>query len=164
MKTLIIIRHAKSSWNEPGLPDHDRPLNDRGLQDASLMGAVLRGWDLPPTRVISSSAVRALTTAELVLQEIGWGVDEIQVEEDLYHASAGGTLDIILSQEDMLEGLMLFGHNPGMTDLVNRLSGADLTKLPTAGVFIAEYDVPRWQDLGPSRLGEYNLEFPKSYR
>ena len=164
MKTLMIIRHAKSSWNEPGLPDHDRPLNDRGLQDASLMGAVLRDWDLPPTRVISSSAVRALTTAELVLQEIGWGVDEIQVEEDLYHASAGGTLDIILSQEDRLESLMLFGHNPGMTDLVNRLSDADLTKLPTAGLFIAQYDVPRWQDLGPSRLGEYNLEFPKSYR
>lgn len=164
MKTLMIIRHAKSSWNEPGLPDHDRPLNDRGLQDASLMGAVLRDWDLPPTRVISSSAVRALTTAELVLQEIGWGVDEIQVEEDLYHASAGGTLDIILSQEDRLESLMLFGHNPGMTDLVNRLSDADLTKLPTAGLFIAQYDVPRWQDLGPSRLGEYNLEIPKSYR
>ena len=122
MKTLVIVHHAKSSWKDLSLSDHQRPLNKRGKRDAPLMGARLAQWGLPVDRVISSSAVRALTTAEIITQEMGLPWDEIQVEDGLYHASEDEMLDLIWEQDDHIEGLMLFGHNPGMTYLVNDLS------------------------------------------
>ena len=102
MKTLVIVRHAKSSWDNPGLPDHERSLSKRGLRDAPRMGARLADWGPPVDRVISSSAVRALTTAELITQEMGLPWDEIVVDEALYHATMEDMLDIIQDQEDYL--------------------------------------------------------------
>jgi len=141
MKTLVIIRHAKSSWDNRELSDHDRPLNRRGLRDAPVMGARLTEWGPPVDRVISSSAVRALTTAELITQEMGLPWDEIVIDEALYHASEEDLLEIIQEQEDYLDGLMMFGHNPGMTCLVNDLSELDLDNLPTCGVVTLQFDI-----------------------
>lgn len=161
MKTVVIVRHGKSSWEDPFLSDHQRPLAKRGLKDAPKMGARLADWGPPVDRVISSSAVRALTTAELVTQEMGLPWDEIQVDDALYHATESEMLELIQDQEDYLDGLMLFGHNPGMTYLVNDLSDLDLDNLPTCGVVILQFEVESWSEIGDVLASSANLDFPK---
>lgn len=128
------------------------------------MGARLADWGPPIDRVISSSAVRALATAELVTQELGLPWDEIQIEEDLYHASEYEILDLIQEQEDYLDGLMLFGHNPGLTYLVNDLSDLDLDNLPTCGVVVLQFEVERWSEVGETLAARAEIDFPKNHR
>jgi len=164
MKTLVIVRHAKSSWDNPGLSDHDRPLNKRGLRDAPVMGARLAQWGPPVDRVISSSASRALATAEMVTQEMGLPWDEIHIEDTLYHATEEEVLDLIWEQEDYIDGLMVFGHNPGMTCLVNDLSDIDLGNLPTCGVVILQFDVESWTQIGEEIASKADFDFPKRNR
>jgi phosphohistidine phosphatase len=164
MKTIVIVRHAKSSWEDPFVSDHERPLTKRGMKDAPLMGARLAEWGPPIDRVISSSAVRALTTAELVTHELGLPWDEIQIEEDLYHATEYEVLDLIQEQEDYLDGLMLFGHNPGLTYLVNGLSDLDLDNLPTCGVVVMQFDVESWVEVGDTQASTAMVDFPKNHR
>lgn len=164
MKTLVIVRHGKSSWDDPSLSDHQRPLAKRGLRDGPIMGARLMDWGPPVDKVISSSAVRALATAELVTQEMGLPWDEIQVEDDLYHASETEMLELIQEQENYLDGLMLFGHNPGMTYLVNDLSNLDLDNLPTCGVVILQFDVESWTEIGDVQASCAEFDFPKNVR
>ena len=164
MKTLVIVRHAKSSWDNPGLSDHDRPLNKRGLRDAPVMGARLARWGPPVDRVMSSSAVRALATAEMVTQEMGLPWDEIQIEDELYHATEEEMLDIIREQDEYIDGLMIFGHNPGMTYLVNDLSDIDLGNLPTCGVVILQFDVESWTQIGDGIASKADFDFPKRNR
>lgn len=161
MKTLVIVRHAKSSWDDPGLSDHERPLNKRGLRDAPVMGARLAEWGPPVDRVISSSAARALATAELITQEMGLPWDEILISDDLYHAGEEEMLELIQEQEDAIDGLMLFGHNPGMTALVNDLSDLNLTNLPTCGVVILQFDVTSWEEVGEAEAVTAEVDFPR---
>lgn len=164
MKTLVIVRHAKSSWDNPGLSDHQRPLSKRGLKDAPMMGARLAEWGPPVDRVISSSATRAFSTAELVTQEMGLPWDEIQIEDALYHATEEDMIDLINEQDDYLDGLMLFGHNPGMTYLVNDLSDLDLDNLPTCGVAVLQFDVNSWSEIGDGIAITAEVDFPKKDR
>ena len=164
MKTLVIVRHAKSSWEDPYLSDHQRPLAKRGLRDAPVMGARLAEWGPPVDRVISSSAVRALSTAELVTQEMGLPWDEIQIEDALYHATEEEMIDLINEQEDYLDGLMLFGHNPGMTYLVNDLSDLDLDNLPTCGVVVLQFDIESWSEIGQVGAVSAEYDIPKNHR
>lgn len=161
MKTLVIIRHGKSSWDNPGLSDHQRPLSKRGLKDAPLMGARLAKSGPPVDRVISSSATRALTTAELIIHEMGLPWDEIQIEDTLYHATEEDLIDLINEQDDYLDGLMLFGHNPGMTYLVNDLSDLDLDNLPTCGVAVLQFDVNSWSEIGDGIAFAAEFDYPK---
>ena len=164
MKTLVIVRHAKSSWDNSGLSDHQRPLSKRGLKDAPIMGARLAEWGPPVDRVISSSATRALTTAELITHEMGLPWDEIQIEDALYHATEEDMIDLINEQDDYLDGLMLFGHNPGMTYLVNYLSDLDLDNLPTCGVAMLQFDVISWSEIGDEIVTTADFDFPKKDR
>jgi phosphohistidine phosphatase len=164
MKTLVIVRHGKSSWDDPSLSDHQRSLSKRGLKDAPLMGSLLAEWGPPVDRVYSSSAVRALTTAEMVLREMGLPWDEIQIEDDLYHATEYEMLDLIQEQDDYLDGLMLFGHNPGMTYLVNDLSNLGLDNLPTCGVAILQFEVASWSEIGEVQASNAQVDFPKNHR
>lgn len=161
VKTLIIVRHGKSSWDDPFLSDHQRPLAKRGLRDAPKMGARLAAWGPPVDRVISSSAVRAFATAELVTAEMGLPWDEIVQEDALYHASETEMLELIQEQEDYLDGVMLFGHNPGMTYLVNDLSDLDLENLPTCGVAILQFDVESWTEIGDTPASNAEFDYPK---
>lgn len=128
------------------------------------MGARLSEWGPPVDRVISSSAVRALTTAELITQEMGLPWDEIQVDEDLYHATEYEMLDLIREQDDYLDGVMLFGHNPGMTYLVNDLSDLDLDNLPTCGVVILQFNVESWSEIGEELASSAEVDYPKNHR
>jgi phosphohistidine phosphatase len=128
------------------------------------MGARLAQWGPPVDRVISSSAVRALATAEIITQEMGLPWDEIQIEDGLYHASEEDMLDLIRDQDDHIDGLMLFGHNPGMTYLVNDLSDLDLDNLPTCGVVVLQFDVYSWSEVGDHAAVKAEIDFPKIHR
>lgn len=125
------------------------------------MGARLADWGPPIDRVLSSSALRALATAELVTGEMGLPWDEIQVEDGLYHATETELLELICEQEDYLDGLMLFGHNPGMTYLVNDISDLDLDNLPTCGVAILQFNVESWSEIGDVLASRADFDYPK---
>lgn len=161
MKTLILFRHAKSSWKDRSLPDPMRPLNKRGRRDAPVMGRRLadRGTDVE--LMISSPAVRALATAEALAEELGYPWDEIVTDERLYHADAGELLEVIEEQDPWVDHLMLVGHNPGLTALANYLSRADLENVPTSGVVKLTYDVQTWSDVAAVEPQAVLFDYPK---
>ncbi len=145
MKTLLVLRHAKSSWDDPGLRDHDRPLNPRGARDAPRMGKLIVEEDLVPDRILSSTAVRALSTAELAASEFDRGV-EIESTRDLYLASPHTYLEVLAELAGDAERVMVVGHNPGITALVTLLSGV-CEEMPTAALAAIELDIERWEEL-----------------
>lgn len=155
MKRLGLLRHAKSSWDNPGLSDFERPLNKRGQRDAPRMGTLLSERKVNPQRIISSTAVRARTTAELAAREMDFDVAAIQLSDDLYHAGAGTMLDVLAELGGDKECVILVGHNPGITSLANHIAAdARIDNLPTAGFFFVEADIDDWRDLqhNPGRL------------
>ena len=164
MKTLILIRHAKSSWKTPGLPDRLRTLNKRGRQDAPVMGERLANRGVEVDRVISSPATRALATAEFVTEEIGFPWDDVIVDERLYHAAAFDLLRVIQDLEDHLDCVMCFGHNPGLTDLVNHLSPYYIANVPTCGVVELRFDVDTWALVGEVVPAKVDFDYPKKGR
>jgi phosphohistidine phosphatase len=129
MKTLYLVRHAKSSRDDPSLPDRDRPLDDRGMQDAPNMGKRLRKRGVKPDLLLSSPALRALTTAQLIAEEVGYKRKDIAVDDRLYASSADDLLAVIRALDKKLSRVMLFGHNPEFTDLAHRLS-SDIIDMP----------------------------------
>jgi phosphohistidine phosphatase len=155
MRELHLLRHAKSAWDRPGLPDRERPLNKRGRRDAPRMGAALSSL-LAPTAIAVSPAQRARLTLEGLC--VGWpALADCRhvVEEDLYTFSSDDLLDWLVSRDDSQHSLFLIGHNPALTDLVNTLAdGAYLENLPTAGYARLSLDIPSWAGITPccSRL------------
>ena len=123
MKTLFLVCHAKSSRDDPSLPDRERPLDERGLRDAPAMGKRLAERKIKPDLLVSSPAVRALTTAHLIADELGYARDDIAIDDRLYASSADGLLAVVRVLDNKLGSVMLFGHNPEFTDLAQRLSG-----------------------------------------
>jgi len=141
LKKVIIVRHAKSSWTDFSLSDFERPLDNRGHHDALPMAARLKNAGHIPQRIITSSAVRAKTTAQYFSDVFG-----IQVEEsrDLYHGQADDYLDIIKSLDEKIECIALFGHNPGITFLANLIHMGCTDNIPTCGIVIAEVKSRLW--------------------
>ncbi len=148
MKTLLVLRHAKSSWSEPALDDHERPLNARGRRDAPRMGALVRELGLMPDVVISSDAVRARLTAEAVV-ESARHPGEILLEPRLYLASPPDILSLLQAVAEPAETVMIVGHNPGLEELVAHLTGKRLD-LPTAALAQLALPIDRWRDLTAS--------------
>ena len=144
MKTLTIVRHAKSSWDHPGLSDRDRPLNKRGKRDAPVMGARIKEHGIRPSLIVSSPAKRAWTTARIIAAEIAYPIEFLQRERDLYLASVDDILDVIAGQDEGFNNLMIVGHNPGFTEFANFLSPGLTNNLPTAGVVAVEIDRDDW--------------------
>ncbi|MBP6701242.1 MAG: histidine phosphatase family protein [Halioglobus sp.] len=157
MKTLHLLRHAKSSWDEPGLSDRERGLNKRGERDAPLMGAAL-AERLQPMPVHASPARRAQLTLEGLCD--GWpGLAAAQhcTEEELYTFSAEDLFAWLRRQDDRHDALFVLGHNPALTDLANALAADDgLANLPTAGYLELSLQIDRWRDL---RQGCATIEF-----
>lgn len=145
MKTLLLMRHAKSSWKDDALPDHDRPLNKRGKHDAPKMGKLLREQDLVPDLILCSTAVRATQTAKAVLDECG-GDAEIHRHPEIYDGGEDDVLEILRALPDEVERVLLIGHNPGLEVLVEMLS-AESAAMPTAAVAHIELDIAHWQKL-----------------
>jgi phosphohistidine phosphatase len=145
MKTLLILRHAKSSWKNPNLSDHERPLNKRGKNDAPRMGQLLAREGLVPDLIISSSAVRAKATAEFVALACDYQ-SEIQYTRDLYHAWPAAYIDILHEVQNKHQRVMVIGHNPGIEELVEELSG-EWVRMPTAALAQITPNIDHWADL-----------------
>ncbi|MEH0155506.1 histidine phosphatase family protein [Limibacter armeniacum] len=162
MKTLYLVRHAKSSWDHPELSDFDRPLNKRGLKAAPLMGKVLHEKGVIPQQVISSSAKRAKETAITIVKEIGLNPDNIIYADKIYEASTNTLLTLIKSCDDKVTSLMLFGHNPTFTDLANVLTDEYIDNIPTAGIVGISFDTDHWKEAKKGKL--LFFDFPKNYK
>ena len=146
MKTLLIMRHAKSSWKKAELADDQRPLNKRGQRDASRMGRLLRKNDAVPQAIFSSTAERARQTAIAVGEASGFE-GQILFEASLYAAPAEAYLLVLRGLPAETQLAMVIGHNPGVDELVEELTGDD-EHLSTGAIARVELDIPAWADLG----------------
>lgn len=161
MKTLLILRHAKSSWDNPALSDLDRPLNKRGKRDAPRMGKHLKQQELVPDYIVSSSAKRARKTAAKVAKACGYK-DKIIRMEDLYLALPGVYYQYLQELSNKYQRVMVVGHNPTMEVLVSHLSD-ELHRMPTAAIAHFELPIDNWKLLDLSTKGKLvNLWTPKT--
>lgn len=144
MKTLTIVRHAKSSWKDTSLSDRKRPLNKRGERDAPIMGKRIHEHGIRPSLIVSSPATRAWRTAKIIAREINYPREFLQREDRLYLASLDEILDTVVAQDNSFNNLMIVGHNPGMTDFANFLVPGLTYNVPTAGVVSVEIDQDDW--------------------
>jgi phosphohistidine phosphatase len=164
MKTLTLVRHAKSSWKDTSLSDRDRPLNKRGKRDAPEMGRRIAAAGIRPSLIISSPAVRAWTTARIVADAIGYPREFLQRDKNLYLASVDGILDVIVAQDNGFNSLMLVGHNPGFTDFANYLVPGLTNNIPTAGIVCVELDTDDWSLYEKPGVQLVLYDFPKNNR
>jgi len=144
LKTLTILRHAKSSWSDASLPDAKRPLNRRGKRDAPIMGERMLEHGIRPSLIVSSPATRAWSTAKIIAEAINYPREFLHKEKSLYLASLDRILDVVVAQDNGFNNLMIVGHNPGLTDFVNFLVPGLTSNLPTAGVVSVEIDQDDW--------------------
>ena len=163
MRRLTLVRHAKSDWSLPGQPDWDRPINRRGQRDAPEMARRLRARKLKPDLILTSPAVRALTTASIMARELKVPVAQVRQDERLYLAGPVEMHAVIRELGGTSRHLMVFGHNPGITDFANRLSAGDqIDNMPTCAIFTAEFDVGGWADLDWQSGQEAEFDYPKN--
>ena len=152
MKTLLIMRHAKSDWDNSKLSDHARPLNKRGKLDAPHMGKLLKEHDLVPDLIITSTAERALTTAELVALACDYD-GELVTTSSFYHADPLTYLELLQGVDDTYKRVMIVGHNPGMEELVADLTG-EMEHFTTANIAHVELPVTSWSQLNEDATGK----------
>ena len=147
MKTLLILRHAKSSWKHPEISDHDRPLNKRGKHDAPIMGRQLKEKRLVPDLIISSTAVRAKDTALVIADVVGY-TKEIVFLSSLYAASPDAYIQAIshVAGDNDYSTILVVGHNPGLEELIEVLTG-DMHELSTCALAIIEMPIEKWSTL-----------------
>ncbi len=156
LKTLYIIRHAKSSWDDPLLDDFSRPLNERGKRDAPRMGKRLKEKRIAPAVMITSPARRALATCKRIAEVLNYSADRIKIERELYHASDEGILDVIKTIKDKYDNAVIVGHNPGLTNFVNLLGNQHFENMPTCSIAAFTLPVTSWKDI---KLGMGKLIF-----
>jgi phosphohistidine phosphatase len=163
MKTLYLVRHAKSSWKQPELSDFERPLNKRGKNNAPFMGKLLSDKGVNPELVISSPAKRASVTAKIIASEINYPEEKIVFDENIYEATGRNLLEIISGTEEKYNSVMLFGHNPGLTVLQNNLSDHFIDNIPTCGVVALEFKT-FWKEIELNTAGFIFFEYPKKHK
>jgi len=158
MKKLLLMRHAKSSWKNVDIPDHDRPLKKRGSKDAARMGKKLKDKGIHPDKILCSSAERAVRTAEALLEKLG-DKSEVEYSERLYMAECSTILGVLQDLPDDLKTVMVIGHNPGMEALVQLLAGK-LESLPTASIAYLQVKIDHWKELNK----EADIKLKKIWR
>ncbi len=160
MKTLFLARHAKSSWDHAGVRDFNRPLNDRGLRDAPIMAQRLIGHlsKHPLQKIITSDANRARSTASVYADCLHI---PMQTDDELYLADTHSLLSFIHQLDDDVHAVMLVGHNPGMTDMINSLAHMQLDNLPTCGIAALQFPYAHWYKIVPGSGQLLFLDFPK---
>lgn len=162
MKTLVAVRHAKSSWAEPGISDFDRPLNERGKKDAPEMARRLRQRNLSFDQFVSSPAKRAKKTASLFAEELGYDKEKILLVPELYMASGEDMINIIKKTSANVQSLIFFTHNPGITEFVNMLSDVMIDNIPTAAVYAVNIDCEDWKDFENAKKEFLFFDYPKA--
>lgn len=164
MKKLYIVRHAKSSWDDFQISDFERPLNRRGLNDAPMMGKKLKELGLIPQQIISSSANRAITTARLLAENMDFTKSKIIEKKELYLADPNAMMKVANLVKKEIDSLMLIGHNPGLTQLINKLSGENLFNLPTCAISGIQFEVDDWKEISAGLGRQFAYEYPKKYK
>jgi phosphohistidine phosphatase len=163
MKRLTLVRHSKSDWSLPGQQDWDRALNKRGQRDAPEMARRLRARKLKPDVILSSPAVRALATATIMARELKVAASIVHQDERLYLAGPADMLAVIRELGGHAQHLMVFGHNPGITDFANRLSAGDrIDNMPTSAVFTATFGIHDWSELDWASGQDAQFDYPKN--
>ena len=163
MKTIYLVRHAKSSWKYPDLDDFERPLNKRGRKSAPFMGTVLKKLKVAPDLIISSPANRASMTARIIADKIGYPLEKIRYSESMYEFSANALIDVVKHLDEVVNKAMLVGHNPALTELSNYIGDQPISNIPTSGVFCADLDIPSWAKIS-DHCGKLKFfEFPKKH-
>ena len=160
MRILTLVRHAKSSWDYPELSDFERPLNSRGRKDAPALAAKLRKADIKPDRLLSSPATRAITTARLFVEELNTSFDDIVLNPHIYEASAWTLMHIVRSFSDLDDDVMLFGHNPGISQFAKQLADCPFEEMPTCAVARIELAVKSWARIKPGCGTLLRYDFP----
>ncbi len=164
MKTLYLIRHAKSDWSDPLLNDFDRPLNKRGKRDAPLMGNSLAKADIFPDLILSSPAVRALMTAVEIAKQISYESDLIIYNEALYAANCDAIRDVVASIPSTCQTLFLIGHNPGLTEFAEYISGHTIENIPTCGIISVKLKEDDWNSIGKDSARFVSFDYPKKHK
>lgn len=162
MKTLFIIRHGKSDWDFRSVKDIDRTLKERGINDGYTMANRLLEKDLKPEIIISSTANRAFHSALIFSRVLNIDDDKIIPEKDLYFSGENDILSVIYGCNDNINRLMIFGHNPGFTDLVNYLSHLNISNVPTTGIVILNFDANSWSEISKSNLTNEYFDYPRN--
>ena len=161
MKTLILIRHAKSSWDHD-TTDINRPLSARGFDDANLLSNELLKYNILPDGIFSSPAKRALTTCKIFMEVLDFSSELLKVTEELYDFGGRKVADFIYSLDDSYECVLIFGHNHAFTAISNRYGDKIIDNVPTCGLVMLQFDTDRWQniDKGHTKM----TLFPKSLK
>jgi len=161
MKTLLIIRHAKSSWAEQDMDDFDRSLNERGLKDAPEMAERLKSKGIMPDLIISSPALRAKTTSGIFKDVLGYN-KEIEFQEEIYHSGTGFLRSKLKDYSDENDTIAIFGHNPDFTYLISFFSGQQIGNLPTCGIACIDFEIETWKNVNQVNGKMRFLDYPKN--
>jgi phosphohistidine phosphatase len=162
VKTLLIIRHAKSSWDDPAMSDVDRPLNERGKRDAPAMARRLIKADIDIDRFVSSPAKRARQTAELFVHEFGKKEKKIRYVPELYNATSPVFDSVVNGLDDEDDTVAIFSHNPGITAFANSLTAVRLDDMPTCAIFAVKSDTRHWTDFRAAGPQFWFFDYPKA--
>jgi len=160
MKTILFLRHAKSTWDDPDWTDLTRPLNSKGLKDASMIADIIfDNYKLAPDVIYSSPALRALMTANIFAKKINYPENKIVIDEDIYKNGTKHIKNLLQKQNEDIRTVMFFGHNPDITSLASYFSGYRFEHVPTCGAVCVDFDQCLWQDIlkfnGVTRFFEY---------
>lgn len=161
MHLLTLVRHAKSSWDDPEMSDFDRPLNARGERVAPEMAQRMAGVLESPLQLISSPALRAISTARIFARALGIPEKKIRLEPSIYDATTGTLLDIVQSLDESITHAVLFGHNPGFSDLAQLLSQAMPREMPTCSLVTLSINAAHWRDVAPDGARLLRFHYPK---
>ena len=162
MKTLLVIRHAKSSWDNAALNDIDRPLNDRGKRDAPVMAERLIKAGVKTDLFVSSPAKRARQTAAIFMHGFGRKEKELIIVPQLYHAQVQDFREVVAGIDDRYDSIALFSHNPGITAFANILSSVRLDNMPTCSIFAVTSPATNWKEFLSASTTFWFFDYPKS--
>jgi phosphohistidine phosphatase len=161
MKTLVLIRHAKSDWGFDGLEDIDRPLNERGYRDAEAMRQFLVKKIPNIDRIVSSPSVRTYTTAAMFARKYNYDTKQIDLQQGIYHSPMQNYLEAIHQLDNVHQVVLLFGHNPGITDLCGHISDHEFENVATCGIVALQFDIDKWSVVKEQSGKLLFYEFPK---
>jgi phosphohistidine phosphatase len=163
VKDVCFVRHAKSSWDQPGVDDYNRSLDSRGLRDAPMMAKKMHEMNLVPDLIITSGAKRARLTADFFRKEFDLSPEKFIVNYKLYEATAEDIYSVIASAPETARFIYIFGHNPTLTWVANSISGVHIDNVPTTGVVHVQTMVSSWKKFKPQYAGFISFHYPKLY-
>jgi len=163
MLTLYLVRHAKSDWANGHISDIDRPLNERGYRDATAMSTLLKAQNIHPQLIISSPAVRALSTALIFSRNLNYDPNKINIQKKLYNTDADHYLSVLEENAGNAHSVMLFGHNPVITSVANKLCKTFTNEMPTCSIVGIKFQTASWEEISQDSAELILYDSPKNH-